>query len=116
MGHDAAGRRASGSRNSIPFFSSDKRRIIAGLGRQAMSALGHKRTFECIRAMSALPPKADIGTQSRNVCFVPKADICSAANLEPTLSYEERLPGLEGCVWYTDWERPKAAGRRQQCV
>src|SRR5215472_18522485 len=29
--------------------------------------------------MSALPPKADIGTQSRNVRFVPKADICSAA-------------------------------------
>jgi hypothetical protein len=28
--------------------------------------------------MSALPPKADIGTQSRNVCFVPKADIRSA--------------------------------------
>jgi hypothetical protein len=25
--------------------------------------------------MSALPPKADIGTQSWNVCFVPKADI-----------------------------------------
>jgi hypothetical protein len=25
--------------------------------------------------MSALPPKADIGTQPRNVCFVPKADI-----------------------------------------
>jgi hypothetical protein len=32
MGHDAAGRRASGSRNTIPFFSSDKRRVIAGLG------------------------------------------------------------------------------------
>ena len=30
--------------------------------------------------MSALPPKADIGTQPRNVRFVPKADICSAAN------------------------------------
>jgi len=27
------------------------------------------------RAMSALPPKADIGTRSRNVRFVPKADI-----------------------------------------
>ena len=51
--------------------------------------------------MSALPPKADIGTRSWNVCFVPKADICSAANLEPTLLYEERLPGLERCVWYT---------------
>jgi len=25
--------------------------------------------------MSALPPKADIGTQPRNVRFVPKADI-----------------------------------------
>jgi hypothetical protein len=25
--------------------------------------------------MSALPPKADIGTRSRNVRFVPKADI-----------------------------------------
>jgi hypothetical protein len=25
--------------------------------------------------MSALPPKADIGTHSRDVCFVPKADI-----------------------------------------
>jgi hypothetical protein len=29
--------------------------------------------------MSALPPKADIGTQQRDVCFVPKADSCSAA-------------------------------------
>ena len=25
--------------------------------------------------MSALPPKADIETQQRNACFVPKADI-----------------------------------------
>src|SRR5262249_42449999 len=32
-------------------------------------------TFTHLRPMSALPPKADIGTQSRNVCFVPKADI-----------------------------------------
>jgi len=29
--------------------------------------------------MSALPPKADIGTQSWNVRFVPKADIGGAA-------------------------------------
>ena len=40
-----------------------------------MSALGQKQTFECIRAMSALPPKADIGTQPPYVRFVPKADI-----------------------------------------
>ena len=29
--------------------------------------------------MSALPPKADIGPQSRDVSFVPKADSCTAA-------------------------------------
>src|SRR6516165_8501183 len=29
--------------------------------------------------MSALPPKADIGTQSHDVRFVPKADSCTAA-------------------------------------
>jgi len=43
-----------------------------------MSALGQKRTSEHFRSMSALPPKADIGTQSWNVRFVPKADSCNA--------------------------------------
>src|SRR5215470_16284721 len=40
-----------------------------------MSALGQKRTLKRLYLMSALPPKADIGTQSWNVRFVPKADI-----------------------------------------
>jgi len=40
-----------------------------------MSALWQKRTSENVRIISALPPKADMGTQSRNVRFVPKADI-----------------------------------------
>jgi len=40
-----------------------------------MSALGQKQTSKHSRMMSALPPKADIGTHSRNVRFVPKADI-----------------------------------------
>src|SRR6516164_3328400 len=40
-----------------------------------MSALGQKQTLGHLRAMSALPPKADIGTQPRDVRFVPKADI-----------------------------------------
>src|SRR5262249_6500915 len=43
-------------------------------GRAEMSALGQKRTSHQIRVMSALPPKADIRTQSRNVCFVPEAE------------------------------------------
>jgi hypothetical protein len=42
-----------------------------------MSALGQKQTLQSMRAMSALPPKADIGTQSWNVRFVPKADIAA---------------------------------------
>jgi len=40
-----------------------------------MSALGQKQTFRNVRAMSTLPPKADIGTQPREVRFVPKADV-----------------------------------------
>ena len=40
-----------------------------------MSALGQKQTQEPVSAMSALPPKADIETQPRDVRFEPKADI-----------------------------------------
>ena len=40
-----------------------------------MSALGQKRTWQRILLMSALPPKADIGTQSWSVRFVLKADM-----------------------------------------
>jgi len=45
--------------------------------------------------MSALPPKADIGTHSRDVRFVPKADI----GLKETLSCAVRTarePSLQG--------------------
>jgi hypothetical protein len=40
-----------------------------------MSALGHKQTFRDVRPMSALPPKADIGSTCQDVRFVPIADI-----------------------------------------
>jgi hypothetical protein len=40
-----------------------------------MSALGHKRTSQDVRVMSALTPKADIGECDRHVRFVPQADI-----------------------------------------
>jgi hypothetical protein len=36
---------------------------------------GSKATLKRLHPMSALPPKADIGTHSSDVCFVPKADI-----------------------------------------
>jgi len=45
-----------------------------------MSALGQKQASQHVRRTSALTPKADIGTQSWNVCFVPIADSCTAAS------------------------------------
>ena len=49
--------------------------------------------------MSALPPKADIETQSRNVRFVPKADIAQLILLEQ-LGYLDRdtNSGKDGSV------------------
>jgi hypothetical protein len=40
-----------------------------------MSALGQKQTSRGQGPMSALPPKADIHCGSRNVCFVPLAEV-----------------------------------------
>jgi hypothetical protein len=40
-----------------------------------MSALGQKRTFGEDETMSALPPKADMDQDGRDVRFVPIADI-----------------------------------------
>jgi hypothetical protein len=54
-----------------------------------MSALGQKQTLQRILVMSALPPKADIGTQSWNVRFVPEAEVASHA-VTPT---NPPLPG-----------------------
>ena len=45
------------------------------LANRPMSALGQKQTSAHVRVMSALPPKADIGTQLRDVRYVPKADV-----------------------------------------
>jgi hypothetical protein len=41
--------------------------------------------------MSALPPKADIGTQSWNVRFVPKADMREALIMD--VNFQEQLAG-----------------------
>jgi hypothetical protein len=40
-----------------------------------MSALGQKQTSRPIRAMSALPPKADMDHQGCDVRFVPEAEV-----------------------------------------
>jgi hypothetical protein len=54
------------------------RPIIRYSPKPLISALGQKRTFSKLCAMSALPPKADIGGHHFDVRSVPKADIRAA--------------------------------------
>jgi hypothetical protein len=66
--------------------------------------LGQKRTFRNVRAMSALPPKADMDQEVRNVRFVQKrtyetptfrALLVKGSGLDPLLtgsSTDEALP------------------------
>ena len=57
-----------------------------------MSALDHKRTSHQVRAMSALPPKADMVQHDRDVRFVPKADIAR-------LTQSPRQPTAKGLAY-----------------
>src|SRR5262249_16296640 len=54
---DASG--ASVRNDSTPRYG--RRLLRCGISIRPMSALGHKRTKRHLEAMSALPPKADIG-------------------------------------------------------
>src|SRR5262245_52885483 len=62
-----------------PNDSTHTRPLHCGISGPSMSASGHKQTKRHHGAMSALPPKADKEQTCRDVRFVPKADICSAA-------------------------------------
>jgi hypothetical protein len=55
------------------------------------SALGHKRTFERVAVMFALPPKADMCGATWDVRFGPKAGSCAAAFSDLELSLGPRL-------------------------
>jgi hypothetical protein len=46
-----------------------------------MSPLGQKQTFAPRNAMSAIPPKVDIGQYDRDVRLVPNADIMLICSL-----------------------------------
>ena len=57
-------------------FTQRHERLPGGRGNtSSMSALGQKQTFAMQIGMSALPPKADMCGATRDVRFVPKADI-----------------------------------------
>jgi len=64
---------------------------VGGLAQQAVTGL-----IETPHRMSALPPKADIGTQSWNVRFVPKAHI--------DLLIDHLVGAGKQCRWHRDAE------------
>ena len=58
-----------------------------------MSALGQKQTFAVQNGMSALPPKADIGSAQVHVRFVPIADIAKLVDYLVGGGYEAMRNG-----------------------
>jgi hypothetical protein len=60
-------------------MSYDKDRTSAGVPLSEVPEFA-KHHVEWIDGRHGSTPKADIGTQPRDVLFVPKADICGAAN------------------------------------
>jgi uncharacterized protein (TIGR02300 family) len=61
--------------------------------------LRHKRTLFCARALSALPPKADIADRRGHVRFVPKADMQTILWLSPKrCSFDEIASGIPTAV------------------
>src|SRR6516165_10338932 len=52
-----------------------------------MSVLGQMRTFQQVRVMSALPPKADIDLVDGDVRYVPKADILRSSKRTPLFDH-----------------------------
>jgi hypothetical protein len=71
-----------------------------------VSALGHKRTLERLYTMSALPPKANVRTQSRHFRFVPKADIpMSRSDVSASLFGRRRISKLFYYLLYPEGAR-----------
>jgi hypothetical protein len=68
--------------------------------KELMSALGQKQTLVCFSAMSALPPKADIGWAQWDVRFVPRADSCTAAKIPYSInsSASDINEAVEACL------------------
>src|SRR5262245_56563889 len=71
--------RASYSRASDRKNSTPRKLLRCGISIWSMSAAGQEQTSPAYLAMAALHPKAHIANLARYVCFVPKADLCTAA-------------------------------------
>jgi hypothetical protein len=68
-----------------------------------MSALGHKRTFATQKAMSALPPIADIGCcRCRSEPIADIDSITSSARVGPLFARPQKDQKL-WILWNTNW-------------
>jgi hypothetical protein len=72
-----------------------------------MSALGQKRTWQQVRLMSALPPKADIDRARRDVCFVPKADVSRCSKTNALTPSKMPIAGRKFLAGFLDAARPR---------
>jgi len=64
-----------------------------------MFALGQKQTYAVQKAMSALPPKADMCGALAHVCFVPIADIRKTRQIAVTQWRVRTRCRISTCVW-----------------
>jgi len=72
-----------------------------------MSALGQKRTFTRLQPMSALPPKADMTEQDRDVRFVPITEVLSRS-VSPLA---QECIGAGVCAWQQTRGHPPLSSR-----
>jgi hypothetical protein len=74
--------------------------------------LGQKQTLDSRPLMSALPPKADIGSTCQDVRFVPKADILVARRQRLPPAVQSRRP--TSFNFQNVWARSTAAAVHNQ--
>ncbi|MGB7693455.1 MAG: hypothetical protein WBM12_11345, partial [Pseudolabrys sp.] len=67
--------RVANPKAGLAVGTTSPRGITAPMPKYGMSALGQKQTCAPQKAMSALPPKADMCGATTHVCFVPIADM-----------------------------------------
>ena len=90
---------------------------LHGINRELpMSALGQKRTWQCIRVMSALPPKADIHRRERHVRFVPGGDLSRCSNVRELRLLYHLIGSHEQTGWHCQAERLCGLEVEHRCV
>jgi hypothetical protein len=106
MNLTSAAEPSSSSRRRAALTSISRRRAVhqgTQSARLQKTASGQSRSFDDIRAMSGLPPQADLRASLPLVAFVPIPDSCAAT--KNTL-FDDFVGLREQCGWNVETERP----------